>query len=704
MNVVYDLETMKNCFTFTSIFDNGKGLRTFEISSRKNETEEMLDFLRKVRGHGMKMVGFNNNSFDYPVLHYILEKSKSARRIGKKLTITAEEIHKIAMDLIFSDNPYKSIREEEVHIPQIDLFKIHHFDNKARATSLKILEARMLSDNIEDLPFDPNVELTHEQMDLLVKYNCHDVTETLKFYNESLPAIKFREELTKEYGFDCTNFNDTKIGKQYFIHQLEKAIPGSCYKMVGKRRVMQQTKRDVIRVKDILFDYLHYDRPEFKAVKEWFAKQKITQTKGVFSDILESDLGDVAKYAAMVTKRKKLSNPDDPKDKHYFPTNEHINALKKEYPMGWIEEKELKSPKGAKSIYWCWNIAETLNVVVDGFRYDYGTGGIHGCISPQVIHETSEYLIRDADVSSLYPNIAIANRVYPEHLTDKFCDIYEDVYNERKKHAKGTAKNAVMKLALNGVYGDSNNEYSPFYDPQYTMTITIGGQLLISMLVDRLLKIDGLKILMANTDGITAYVPREASDKYYEICKQWELDVNLNLEFVDYKALYQRDVNNYIWVKSDGKTKRKGAYEYEDLGWHQSQDALVIRKAVEHELLGKGSAEEFINKHDNKYDFLLTTKVPRSSKLVLVVDNEDIPQQNICRYFPSVHGGKLIKIMPPLKDGDEPRRLAIDKDYNVRTCNNIEDFDWDVDYSYYINEARKLIDPIKNGERTVNTL
>lgn len=143
------------------------------------------------------------------------------------------------------------------------------------------------------------------------------------------------------------------------------------------------------------------------------------------------------------------------------------------------------------------------------------------------------------------------------------------------------------------------------------------------------------------------------------------------------------------------KIKRKGVYEYEDLDWHKDQSALVIRKAVEHELLGRGSAEEFINKHDDKYDFLLATKVPRSSRLVLVVDDEDVPVQNVCRYYPSLKGGKLVKVMPPLEDGGEERRLGIDVDYNVKICNNILDFDWDINYDYYINEARKLIDPIK---------
>jgi hypothetical protein len=102
--------------------------------------------------------------------------------------------------------------------------------------------------------------------------------------------------------------------------------------------------------------------------------------------------------------------------------------------------------------------------VIDGFRFDFGVGGIHGSLTSKVVKETKTYKIVDADVSSMYPNIAISNRVYPEHLTSKFCDIYQDVYEQRKSYPKTSAENAMLKLALNGVYGDSNNKYSPFYD------------------------------------------------------------------------------------------------------------------------------------------------------------------------------------------------------------------------------------------------
>jgi len=151
-------------------------------------------------------------------------------------------------------------------------------------------------------------------------------------------------------------------------------------------------------------------------------------------------------------------------------------------------------------------------------------------------------------------------------------------------------------------------------------------------------------------------------------------------------------------IKS-GKVKTKGAYEvlpFDKLGFHKNHSAMVISMAVSMELVLGVDHEEFIRLHRDKYDFMLRTKVPRSSSLVLVVDGEDIPQQNICRYYPSKQGGKLVKLMPALEAGGEVRRLGIDTDYEVSTCNDISDFSWSkLDYSYYINEAKKLIDAVQ---------
>jgi hypothetical protein len=715
---IYDLETYPNIFSIGLLNVDTKEAWVFEISTRKNQSKQMIDFMRRLYREKARMVGFNNIGFDYPVLHYIL----------KNKDCSVYSIYKKAMSLINADHDdrFKNlVKEEDVMIPQIDLFKIHHFDNKARATSLKVLEFNMRSDNIEDLPFDVGMDLSSSQMDTLIKYMQHDIKETYKFYLKTIPMISFREELSKKYNKNFLNHNDTKIGKDYLIMRLEETNPGCCYKIDPHgRRKIQQTKRKNIKLKECIFPYISFERDEFKAVLEWFKSQTIKETKGVFTDILEHNLGAVAQYAEMVIKEKKLKGE---------PTAEEIADMKKELPLCWVEERILKSSK--KPVYYKrWRLAENLNVVVDGFRFDFGTGGIHGSLTGVVAVETEQYQIIDADVSSMYPNLAISNGIYPEHLGQTFCTIYKEMYLQRKSYDKKSAENAMLKLALNGTYGDSNSEFSPLYDPKFTMSITVNGQLSLCMLAERLLKIEGLKLIQVNTDGITVYMPRSKKEQYDAICDQWQKEVKLDLEYADYSKMCVRDVNNYTAIYTDGKVKNKGAYEYKDLGWHKNHSALVIAMAVDEHITKGVDVEEFICNHDNILDFMLRVKVPRSNKLFTVDEfGVEIKEQNICRYYVSTNGRKLVKVMPALdkpgkiakvwknelgdemltfKDSEdrkaskvgfniysgereipqEERPQEIEAGRLVTICNDVKKFSGNIDFDYYVSEAKKLID------------
>lgn len=169
------------------------------------------------------------------------------------------------------------------------------------------------------------------------------------------------------------------------------------------------------------------------------------------------------------------------------------------------------------------------------------------------------------------------------------------------------------------------------------------------------------------------------------------------------------------------KIKRKGAFEY-DLEWHKNFSALIIPKAAEARVLFDQDVESFIINHKDIYDFFLRTKVPRSSKLYW--GDEQI--QNVSRYYVSNEGKSLLKVMPPIPkngflfrlDKDEQaahtkgdiqrlekkgyerigevvikkeRHIAIESGYVVKVCNDIKQYDGDINYSYYTEEAKKLI-------------
>ena len=297
----------------------------------------------------------------------------------------------------------------------------------------------------------------------------------------------------------------------------------------------------------------------------------------------------------------------------------------------------------------------------------------------------------DLDVSSYYPNLAISNHFYPAHLGSEFCVIYKNLYETRKNYPKGSAENAMLKLALNGVYGDSNNKFSVFYDPLFTMSITLNGQLLLCLLAEQLIKIDGLTLIQINTDGLTVRVPRAAKFQVDMVRQWWEQRTGLELEEAVYRSMFIRDVNNYVAQYESGKVKRKGAYEY-SLGWHQNAGGLVIPKVAEKVLVEGAPIRQTVRQWPDIMDFMLRTKVPRSSYLAIEWGDQQPQQlQNTTRYYVAEGGGRLFKWMPPLKGKQEWRKIGVESGWGVQPCNDIRDAGrLPIDFDYYVREVEKL--------------
>lgn len=607
---VFDIETYPNVFTLAVEHAEAPLHWMFEISDLRNDSRQIVEFLQFLKETDSRMVGFNNLGFDYPVIHTLIRMGQS----------DANTLYQKAMAIINAQDEdggrwMHSVKPSDQFVAQIDLFKIHHFDNRARATSLKVLEFNMRSDSIEDLPFPVGTVLTREQIEVLKQYNKHDVAQTKAFYYHTLDMIHFREELTRKYARDFMNHNDTKIGKDYFTMKLEEAGV-ACYDFGPSGRTPRQTKRPVIHLKDAILPWINFEHPEFNRVMNWLKAQTITETKGVFTD---------------------------------------------------------------------------LTATVNGFTFVFGLGGIHGSVESEVIESDGEYVIVDLDVTSYYPNLAITNGFHPAHLGKEFVSIYKHLFEQRKQYPKKSAESAMLKLALNGVYGDSNNQFSIFYDPLFTMSITLNGQLLLCLLAEGLMHIPGLRLIQVNTDGLTVRVPR-ANKMLVDLARAaWQSRTGLNLEEAVYKAMMIRDVNSYIGVFEDGSTKRKGAYEYK-VGWHQNAGGLVVPKVAEKVLVEGAPIRETVEKWPEIMDFMLRTKVPRSSHLAIEWDGQQ-PQkiQNITRYYIAEGGGRLFKYMPPLKGKTEWRKIGVESGWGVQVCNNINDAGkLPVDFDYYVREVEKL--------------
>ena len=608
LDFIYDLETFPNVFTMAVEHADAPFQWAFEISDRRNDSREIIAFVRWLKDINARMVGFNSIGFDYPILHLLMRMGHS----------DAKTLYNKAMAIIGSQDDEgrwaHQVKPTDRMVDQLDLYLIHHFDNRARSTGLKVLEFNMRSHTIEDLPFPVGTLLSPEQIEVLKGYNAHDVAQTKKFYHKSLDMIGFRGQLSERYGRDFMNHNDTKIGKDYFIMELE-AAGVSCYDYGPQGRQPRQTRRPTIALKDAILPWITFEQPEFTRILTWLKGQTITETKGVFNDI---------------------------------------------------------------------------TCTVAGFTFVFGLGGIHGSIKSKTILSDDDHVIVDLDVTSYYPTLAIANGFHPAHLGQSFVTIYQRLFEQRKSYAKGTPENAMLKLALNGVYGDSNNVYSVFYDPLFTMSITLNGQLLLCLLAEALIQIPELRIIQVNTDGLTVRVPRKYLGDVEGMREWWQKRTGLQLEEAIYQRMIIRDVNNYIGQYEDGNVKRKGCYEHE-LEWHQNHGALVVPKVAEKVLIDGAPIRETVEQWPDIMDFMLRTKVPRSSHLGIEAGGVLTKIQNITRYYVSPGGGHLFKIMPPLKGKTDWRRIGVESGWGVHVCNSLDDIGPPVDFDYYIREVEKIV-------------
>jgi hypothetical protein len=334
-----------------------------------------------------------------------------------------------------------------------------------------------------------------------------------------------------------------------------------------------------------------------------------------------------------------------------------------------------------------------ISAKVGGLDFVFGTGGIHASVENERFEASEDMMILDIDVTGMYPAFAIENGLFPEHLGPKFVEVYRQLRDERALHKKGTVANAALKLAMNGVYGASGDKFSIFYDPLFTMKVTVGGQLVMASLAERLLRVKGLRIIQANTDGITMYLPRDEHLAAAFVCHEWERITRLQLEFVEYQTMCIADVNSYIAKTVDGKVKRKGRYEY-DVEWHQNASCLVVPKVAEKVLLEGAKLVPTLRQWHEPLDFMQRVKVPRSSMLAYERDGKEYHLENLQRFYASTEGGYLFKYMPPLaKKPNEWRRIGVLSGQKVHPCNDLTNMEGEqlhIDFHWYEQEIEKL--------------
>lgn len=350
--------------------------------------------------------------------------------------------------------------------------------------------------------------------------------------------------------------------------------------------------------------------------------------------------------------------------------------------------------------------------VFNNLRYSVGVGGIHSVNSPEIIIPRDDEMLIDIDVASLYPSMLIEYEFYPRHLGKEFLEVYKQIKDERieAKHNGDKVKNETLKLALNGLSGNLQNEHNFCYSPFAVMQIRINGQLLLLMLAEKLTQI-GCRIVQANTDGLFVLLKKDAYSKVNSICREWEQLTKLTLEEDRFKAMYQYAINDYFAITEDNKVKEKGMFiTAVKLG--KGLTPKIIPKAVISFFKDGIPVEDTIKNCTDIRDFLMSEKTGKQWHVEYM--NEE--QQRTNRFYASTNGGYLWKWKDTgHKEGEvitytepyvgEHKYKASARQYQnmltasgVTLLNKFDDKPIEerkINYRYYIMEAYKIIRDLK---------
>ena len=618
---IMDYETLSNCFV--AVFKHYKTDEThvFSVCKLQNDYDKFIEFLKQNIENREWHISYNGLAFDAQITHNIIKDHENLKLMdGESI---AQEIYTYAQACIerSNKNEFQEFPEWHMSIKQIDVYKLNHWDNMAKRSSLKWIQYSMDWDNMVDMPLPHDTEITNkQQLDMIVSYCINDVDSTKEIFNQCKPLIALRKNLTDQYGINLYSASEPRISKELFAYYLGKELGIPKYELKKLR-----TYRNVIKVKDIILDYIEFTTPEFNNLLDKFKTVEINPnfTKGGF------------KYSVIY--------------------------------------KEVKT--------------------------DFGLGGAHGCNKPGVYESDEDNIIMSSDVASFYPNLAIKNKIAPAHLDKKaFCDLYEWFFTERKKIPKSNPMNYVYKIILNSTYGLSNDKNSFLYDPQFTMFITINGQLTLMMLYEMICEAIPEAIpLMQNTDGVETVIPRSKKQIYLDVCKKWEEITSLTLEHGTYSKLVLADVNNYIAVDEDGKAKCKGRFEFEGLALHKNKSKLIIPKALYAYFVNGILPEETIKDNNNILDYCIGGKSKGNWQQVArsIEHNQPVEYklQKINRYYISNSGCKIIKV-----NKNDRREIQLEAGRWMQTImNDIEHKDWglyDINEKYYLDAIEREINNI----------
>lgn len=629
---VYDIETLKEMFCYVDYDIETKEINKFYIHKNRNNWDDLVKYLNNIEKEKYQLIGFNNLSFDSQVIQYINDNQKELTKDSTDTKLT--KIYKISQECIRRGNEKERslYLPWQITIPQIDLFKIWHFDNQAKWTSLKWVEFSINFPNTQEMPIAHDSSVEECDIDVILDYCVNDVLATHEFYKytigetehplyKGINKLELRENLSKEFNVDFTNYNDVKIGDKI------QKLTYSRLKGISEKEVPQKgTFRKEIKLKKCIPSFVKFNSKEFNELVDRIKKITINNTKGDFEETI------IYKNVAFNVRTGGLHSQET--SRIVIPTEDEI-----------LEDRDCTS-QYPKSI---------INLGL--FPAHLGPEWLEGY-----------------------------KWIYNERVKAKGKKDYKSVaINEAYKLALN-----------GGGYGKTGEVNSWQYDPMVTMTVTISNQLALLMLAERYLdnnievlsaNTDGLLIKYKKDQ----YDLVKQIDKQWELETSHNLEYTQYKKLIqtNVNTYLAEKTNGELKHKGTFFTVNHEIHKNKSfrITAIALQEYFINNIPIEETIKNHQNIYDFCSGKKSKGGWYYET--------VEIKDQQQITekQQKVVRYYISNNGKKLMKYN---KDGRSTQvdagkwKSTIFNKFEQKDIKN-----YDINYDFYINKTREIIELIQ---------
>lgn len=649
---IMDYETLSNCFVAVFKHYKTNEKKVFVIHDLIDNFSDLLKFLDQNIKNKEWHISFNGLAFDAQITNYILDNEH------KWMTYTASEIavaiYSYAQSCIDNSkqNKFQEYPQWKMHIQQLDVFKLNHWDNKGKKSSLKWIQFSMDWDNLLDMPIEHTKHIDkHEQINTIIDYCINDVESTAAIYNRSISQIKLRKELSKNYNVNLFSASEPRISKEIFMYYMRSKMKITKYDFKKLR-----TNRTSIDCRNIILPYIKFKTEKFNNLLHKLKKTKLDpeSLKGQFN--FNVDYKNVKTYFGLGGVHGACKNIYKSDDEYIIMSSDVISFYPnlvirnqwspQHFPKElfcpqyeWFFDERVKIPKSNPMNYVLKIILNsTFGLSNDATSFFYDPElcmriTINGQLTLMMLYERIMEEIPGA-ISIMHNTDGIEikiPRVYEEKYLE-ICSDWEKITKLFLEHDKYSQM----------IVGDVNNY---------------------------------IAIQEAKNVDITKWRQIRNSNPHYIFSVKGS------------KFQYS-------------SVKLKGRFNFHNLELHKNKSKLVVAKGVYEYFINNILPNDYIKTNTNILDYCIAQKSKGDWQQIKRVSNKgvikEIPIQKINRYYISNKGCKIVKIHKydnreiQLESGKWKQTIF----NKISIKNKFEDYN--VNIKYYIKAIENEIDNIIN--------